>query len=161
MNGFHSDAYVPQVNSSSGQTFDWRAVWQQLRDAADAIKDDCRQILIDAAERTAREAGAGLPVYQRKTTQYPKKPTFGPPGNLRRQGYRVQHISRFRVRASSVERYANFVDSQPHGARLAGGRNRGTITPTPVIGRVASKWRAWMYRELQAVADRHRTREIR
>lgn len=161
MNGSHSDAYVPQVNSASGQTFDWRAVWQQLRDAADAIKEECRQIILDAAERTAREAGAGLPVYRRKTPRYPKSPTFGPPGNLRARGYRVQHVSRFRVRATSVERYANFVDSQPHGPRRAAGKHRGTITPTPVIGRVAGKWRAWMYRELQAVADRHARREIR
>jgi len=148
------------VNAASGEVFDWRRVWQQLRDAADEIKEDCRQILLTAAERTAQEAGAQLPVYRRKTGKYPIAPTFGPPGNLRVRGYRVHEISRFRVRASSVERYANFVDSQPHGARQAAGKNRGVITPTPIIGRVAGKWRAWMYRELQAVADRHARKEV-
>lgn len=149
------------VNASSVEVFDWRRVWQQLRDAADDIKEDCQEILLTAAERTAQEAGSLFPVYRRKSPKYPVSPTFGPPGNLRAQGYRVREISRFRLRASSVERYANFVDSQPHGARQAAGKNRGVITPTPVIGRVAGKWRAWMYRELQAVADRHATREIR
>lgn len=160
-NGSHSSSYVPQVNSSSGQVFDWRRVWQQLRDAGDEIKEDARQILLDAAERTAREAGPLLPVYQRKTTRYPKSPTFGPAGHLRRQGFRVQEISRFRLRVSSVERYANFVDSQPTGRRLAGGKNRGTITPTPVIGRVAPKWRAWMAQQFETLCRRHDRREIR
>jgi len=162
--GGWSAVRTASVNASSGEVFDWRRVWQQLREAADDIKEECREILLTAAERTAQEAGAGLPVYRRKTTQYPKAPSgtgFGPAGRLRSAGYRVREISRFRVRASSVERYANFVDSQPHGVRQAAGKNRGTITPTPVIGRVAGKWRAWMYRELQAVADRHATREIR
>ncbi len=160
-NGSHSSSYVPQVNSSSGQVFDWRRVWQQLRDAGDEIKEDARQILLDAAERTAREAGPLLPVYQRKTTRYPKAPTFGPVGNLRRRGFMVQEISRFRMRVSSVERYANFVDSQPKGPRQADGKHRGTITPTPVIGRVAPKWRAWMFQQMDALCRRHDRREIR
>lgn len=150
---------TPSINSSSGEVFDWRATWRLIRDAADEIKEDARQVILDAAERTATEAGPLYPVYQRKSTRYPRQPHFGPAGRLRARGFRVQEISRFRVRVTHRERYSNFVDSQPR-RRVVAGKHRGTITPTPVIGRVATKWRAWMHRELQAIAERHAQREI-
>lgn len=160
-NGSHSSSYVPQVNSSSGQVFDSRAVWRTLRAAADEIKEAVRERIVTAATRTAAEATGRLPVYRRKTTRYPIDPNFGPPGHLRRVGYHVQHISKYRVRATTRARYANFVDSRPSGPRQADGRNRGTITPTPAIGPAAMKWRLWMWREIDAIAWRWRLREIR
>ena len=147
------------INGSSGEVFDWRATWRRIRDAADEIKEDARQAILDAAARTATEAGPLYPTYQRKTSRYPLQPNFGPPGRLRARGFRVQEISRFRVRVTHHERYSNFVDSQPR-RRVVQGKNRGTITATPVLGRVATKWRTWMQRELQAIADRHERREI-
>lgn len=142
-NGSHSASYVPQVNSGSGEVFDWRAAWRQLVEHSEAFKEEARALLLSSADNAAAEASALYP------------PAF--------KQVVVREISRFRVRVSVANRHVNFFDfrqSKGRRRKTQAGRNRGQVTPARVMGAVARKHRAALVTALEQLVEHHRDREV-
>ena len=133
---------------ASGPGFAWRTAYAAIKEAGEQIKREAADAVAKAARAAALEAGPRYPVYARRSTRWPK-PTSLPygqsPGQLR-TGVTAAQQSQFRWKVTQAHRYANFVEGTPRGARAtSSGRNRGAMTPTPVMGVVGPKWRQAMW----------------